>query len=85
MDRHTSSGQAATSRGEWPECREEAEQLLGRQVAASEAALELGSLCSVAAITDGPNGSYISALGRLQVSTAHALPHVLLASALRMS
>ncbi len=48
-------------------CREEAEQLLGREVAASQAALELGSLCSVAAITDGPNGSYISALGRLQV------------------
>lgn len=42
-------------------------ELLGRSVTASEAALELGSLCSLAAITDGPNGSYVSALGRLQV------------------
>ncbi len=53
--------------GKIMQCREEAEQLLGREVAASQAALELGSMCSVAAITDGPNGSYISALGRLQV------------------
>lgn len=54
-------------------------------MAASEAALELGSLCSVAAITDGPNGSYISALGRLQVNTAGVLLRVLTASALRHS
>lgn len=51
----------------WTALREEAHELLGREVTASEAALELGSLCSLAAITDGPNGSYISALGRLQV------------------
>ena len=48
-------------------CREEAEQLLGRPVTAAEAAQELGSACSLAAITDGPNGSQVSALGRILV------------------
>lgn len=48
-------------------CREEAEQLLGREVTAAEAAQELGSACSLAAITDGPNGSQVSALGRILV------------------
>ena len=92
MDVYLRSWQAATSYKKESlrnisKRREEGEQLLGRQVTAAEAALELGSLCSVAAITDGPNGSYISALGRLQVRHAclcavHGL-HVLLAGAVR--
>lgn len=47
--------------------RAEAGALLEHPVSAAEAASELGSLCSLAAITDGANGSCISALGRLQV------------------
>ncbi|EIE21629.1 Ribokinase-like protein, partial [Coccomyxa subellipsoidea C-169] len=47
--------------------RAEASALLEHPVSAAEAASELGSLCSLAAITDGANGSCISALGRLQV------------------
>lgn len=34
---------------------------------AAEAAAELGCLCSLAAVTDGANGSCLSTLGRLQV------------------
>lgn len=54
-------------------CRAEAAALLGHPVSAAEAASRLGSLCSLAAITDGANGSCISALGRLQVTTLHAV------------
>jgi hypothetical protein len=49
-------------------CRAEAGALLGKTVTAAEAAAELGSLCSLAAVTDGANGSCLSALGRLQAS-----------------
>ena len=48
-------------------CRAEAGALLEQPVSAAEAASQLGSLCSLAAITDGANGSCISALGHLKV------------------
>jgi hypothetical protein len=67
-------------KGLWIARREEAQELLGREVTASEAALELGSLCSLAAITDGPNGSYISALGRLQVGRMPLIPVIIILS-----
>ena len=49
-------------------CRAEAAALLGSEhLSAADAALRLGPLCSLVAITDGANGSCLSALGRLQV------------------
>ena len=53
----------------WPKncCRSEAEALLNRDCTAERAALDLGPFCDMAVVTDGANGSCISALGHLQV------------------
>jgi len=47
--------------------RSEAQALLQRECSAEEAALQLGPYCGMVVITDGANGSCISAMGRLQV------------------
>lgn len=47
--------------------RSEAQALLQRDCTAEEAALQLGPHCGMVVITDGANGSCISAMGRLQV------------------
>ena len=49
------------------DCRSEAQALLQRECTAEEAALQLGPYCGMVVITDGANGSCISAMGRLQV------------------
>ena len=48
-------------------CRQEAQALLRCQCTAEEAALRLGPYSGVVAITDGANGSCISAMGNLKV------------------
>ena len=51
--------------------RSEAAALLGTDgLTAEQAALALGPLCDMAIVTDGANGSCISALGTLHVHTA---------------
>lgn len=49
-------------------CRSEAAALLDRQCTAREAALALGPHADMVVVTDGADGSCISALGSLQVS-----------------
>ena len=49
--------------------RSEAQALLDCDCTAEEAALRLGPYCSMVVITDGANGSCLSAMGRLQVLT----------------
>ena len=47
-------------------CRAEAQALLQCDCTAEEAALRLGPHCDIVVVTDGANGSCISAMGRLQ-------------------
>eukprot|EP00884_Botryococcus_braunii_P013524 jgi/Botrbrau1/22172/Bobra.168_1s0004.1 len=49
----------------------EAAALLGKDVSAKEAARELGPHLSMAVVTDGANGSWLSALGNLYVIPPH--------------
>ena len=54
--------------------RQEAQALLRCQCSAEEAALRLGPYSGVVAITDGANGSCISAMGNLKVRIPSPLP-----------
>ena len=47
-------------------CRAEAQALLQCDCTAEQAALRLGPYCDIVVVTDGANGSCISAMGRLQ-------------------
>ena len=51
--------------------------MLQRECTAEEAALQLGPYCGMVVITDGANGSCISAMGRLQVPLPSPYAYVL--------
>ena len=56
--------------------RSEASALVGSECSAQQAALALGPHADMVVVTDGADGSCISALGSLQVRCAAALKHV---------
>lgn len=69
----------------WVLCRSEAAALLQKGMSAKEAARELGPHLSMAVVTDGANGSWLSALGFLYVRpppSCRPLPSLLLLSCL---
>lgn len=66
-----------TEKTDWT-CRAEAQALLDSDCTAERAALQLGPFCDMAIVTDGANGSCISAMGHLQVSPltgGKCIPH----------
>ena len=54
--------------------RSEAAELVGKRCDAQEAALALGPYAEMAVVTDGANGSCISALGHMHVRARRPAP-----------